>query len=96
MNEEETRKKYIDTKLKNSHWTILKEKGAIGRNVVGIEIKTSHMPKSKDNPNENGFIDYVLFGNDGKPLALIEAKKTSISEEIGRVQACLYADSIFL
>lgn len=94
LTEFETRKKYIDTKLKNAHWDVLKEKGVIGRNVVGIEIKTTHMPITKDNPNGNGFIDYVIFGNDGKPLALIEAKKTSISEEEGRVQACSYADSL--
>ena len=32
------------------------------------------MPKTSENPNGNGFVDYVLFGDDGKPLALIEAK----------------------
>jgi type I restriction enzyme R subunit len=50
------------------------------------------MTKSSTNPTGNGFVDYVLFGEDDKPLAVIEAKRASLNEEQGKVQACLYAD----
>lgn len=52
------------------------------------------MPKTHENPSGNGFIDYTMFGDDGKPLAICEAKKSIINEEAGRVQACLYADAL--
>ncbi len=41
-----------------------------------------------------GFCDYVLFGKDGRPLAVVEAKRTSKDPHIGRVQADLYADCL--
>lgn len=45
-------------------------------------------------PNKSGygFADYVLFGDDGRPLAVIEAKKTSVDKSKGRQQAKLYSD----
>ncbi|MDE6790964.1 MAG: DEAD/DEAH box helicase family protein, partial [Clostridia bacterium] len=36
--------------------------------------------------------DYVLFGDDGKPLAVVEEKKTCVDVSAGRQQAKLYAD----
>ena len=47
-------------------------------------------------PNNKGvgFVDYVLWGDDGKPLALIEAKRTSSSPTKGKQQAKLYADCL--
>lgn len=47
-------------------------------------------------PNEQGkgYVDYVLWGSDGKPLALIEAKRTSHSPTKGKQQAKLYADCL--
>ena len=47
-------------------------------------------------PNKEGvgFVDYVLWGDDGKPLALVEAKKTSKDPIIGQQQAKLYADCL--
>ena len=41
-----------------------------------------------------GYADYVLFGGDGRPLAVIEAKKTSVSPSKGKHQAELYADCL--
>ena len=41
-----------------------------------------------------GFCDYVLFGKDGLPLAVVEAKRTSKDPNIGRKQAVLYADCL--
>src|SRR6266568_5159468 len=47
-------------------------------------------------PNEQGkgFVDYVLWGNDGLPLAIVEAKRTKKSAQIGQQQAKLYADCL--
>lgn len=44
------------------------------------------------NGTGEGFCDYVLFGRDGRPLAIVEAKKTSVSPEKGRHQVCLYGE----
>ena len=41
-----------------------------------------------------GYVDYVLFGRDGLPLAVIEAKRSSKDPNIGRKQAVLYADCL--
>ena len=47
-------------------------------------------------PNNSGigYADYVLWGDDGKPLAVVEAKKTTIDPEVGQQQAKLYADCL--
>jgi type I restriction enzyme, R subunit len=41
-----------------------------------------------------GFVDYVLWGDDGKPLALVEAKRTTRDAKVGQQQAKLYADCL--
>jgi type I restriction enzyme R subunit len=39
-------------------------------------------------------VDYILWGADGKPLALIEAKRTRKSADAGKHQAELYANCL--
>ncbi|NWN96837.1 MAG: DEAD/DEAH box helicase family protein [Bacillus sp. (in: Bacteria)] len=82
LDEFETRLKYIDLDLKLAGWEFHKD---IVREypVVGIP-----------NNEGKGFVDYVLFGDNGKPLAVVEAKRTSKDPKIGRQQAKLYADCI--
>lgn len=92
--EAQTRKEYIDPRLEQAGWKVLHENGIIARNRACIEIKTEHMPITDESPNGNGYVDYVLFGDDDKPLAVVEAKKSIVNESIGRTQACLYADSL--
>lgn len=41
-----------------------------------------------------GYCDYVLFGKDGLPLAVVEAKRASKDPNNGRRQAVLYADCL--
>ena len=82
ISEFETRKKYIDVELKLSGWNIGKD--------VMEEIEVKGMP----NNSEIGFIDYVLYGDNGKPLAVVEAKKTSKDPKVGQQQAKLYADCL--
>lgn len=93
-NEKETRIKLINPKLRLAGWTVLTENGVIAPNKACIEIPVSGMPITSENPRGNGFADYVLFGDDGKPLAVVEAKKSSVDPDMGKVQACLYADRL--
>ena len=93
-NEKETRLELIDPALRRAGWDVLRDKHIIEKNKACIETPVTGMPKTTENPTGNGFVDYVLFGYDGKPLALVEAKKSIVNEEQGRVQACLYADCL--
>lgn len=88
--EAETRSLYIDQLLKEAGWEITTEENVFAPNTVGIEICTKGMPNSAN----IGFIDYVIYGIDGKPLAVIEAKKTSVDPAVGKHQAELYADCL--
>ena len=93
-NEKETRLELIDPKLRQAGWTIFNQKHAIEPSMCCIETPVSGMPRSSENPTGNGFVDYVLFGDNAKPLALVEAKKSIANEEQGFVQAKLYADCL--
>ena len=88
--EAETRKLFIDLLLEEAKWHVLDKEGAIVPSKACIEIEVEGMPNSSG----VGFVDYVLFGADGRPLAVVEAKRTSVSEEVGRVQAIRYADCL--
>lgn len=86
ISEFETRKKYIDVDLKFLGWTFT------GKNKDVYEEYSIDDMGGKI--GKKGRIDYVLFGNDGCPLAIIEAKRTSKDPNSGRKQAELYADSL--
>lgn len=92
ISEAETRKVYIDLLLREAGWEVLTVKGEKGACKASVEIPVTGMPT----PSGEGFVDYVLYGPDLKPLAILEAKKTSISIEAGRQQAKLYADCLEL
>ncbi|MEP4669379.1 MAG: DEAD/DEAH box helicase family protein, partial [Cyclobacteriaceae bacterium] len=85
--EAETRKHLIDAALMEAGWDELRPGRELEYPLVG-------MPKTNDNPNGNGFADYVLWDDNGKPLAVIEAKRTTVDEETGRHQASLYASCL--
>ncbi|MCD3351836.1 DEAD/DEAH box helicase family protein [Clostridium botulinum] len=82
LNEFNTRKIYIDVELKLAGWDFKRD--------IGEEIELFGMPNSA----EKGYADYVLYGDNGKPLAVVEAKRTSKDPKVGREQAKLYADCI--
>ena len=86
ISEFETRKRYIDWDLALAGWTL-------GEDVVE-EREVRGMPSGPGNNTGTGYIDYLLLGKDGKPLALIEAKRTSKSAQKGKQQARLYADCL--
>ena len=78
--EHETRKQYIDAMLRDAGWRL----GADWLEEVELQGMPNHA--------QVGFADYVLYGDNGKPLAVIEAKRTSVDPAKGRQQAKLYAD----
>ncbi len=87
FSEAQTRKHLIDIDLQEAGWFNLTE----GRE---LEFPVKGMPITTDNPNGNGFVDYVLWDDNGKPLALIEAKRTTKDIEVGKHQAFLYANCL--
>ena len=90
MSEAETRKAFIDLMLREAGWTVLEREGYIEPSKACIEIEVQGMP----NAQGVGYADYVLFGANGLPLAVVEAKKTSVSPLKGKHQAELYADCL--
>lgn len=90
LTEAETRRLYIDILLKEAGWKVTEIEGEKIRGQAGIEIEVSGMPSESG----NGYADYVLFGDDGTPLAVVEAKRTNIDPQKGRHQAELYADCL--
>lgn len=82
--EAETRQHLIDVDLREAGWNNLN----VGRE---LEYPVTGMQLTADNPRGNGFVDYVLWDDNGKPLAIIEAKRTTKDVEIGKHQASLYA-----
>ena len=80
LSEYKTRKIYIDFMLQDAGWIE-------GKDWLN-EVELPGMP----NNSEIGFADYVLYGDDGKALAILEAKRTCVDVSKGRQQAKLYAD----
>ena len=90
ISEAETRKMYIDLMLREAGWDINPTEGAVQPLKACIEVEVKGMP----NAHEVGYVDYVLFGGNGKPLAVVEAKRSSVSPIKGKHQAELYADCL--
>jgi type I restriction enzyme R subunit len=88
FDEEMTRRRLIDDLLVSAGWDV----GANDSNTeqVGQEIEILHQPT----PTGKGKGDYVLWGDNGKPLAVIESKKTAVDAEAGRTQAKCYGDGL--
>ena len=82
ISEAETRKRYIDLILESEGWVI-------GDNCL-TEVEISNI----STPSGKGKADYVLYGDNGKPLAVIEAKKVDVDPRIAKNQAKEYADAL--
>ncbi len=101
MSEAETRRIYIDVYLGEVGWNVLEpigsttlpngtvvKSGTVMPNTACCEIPVNDMP----NASGIGFCDYVLYGKDGKPLAIVEAKKTSVDAVVGIQQVKTYGE----
>ena len=81
-NEAETRKRIIDLELRRAGWMLDQPQDR--------EYEVTGMPSDSG----IGYADYVLWGDDRKPLAVVEAKKTTVDPKTGQQQAKLYADCL--
>ncbi len=88
FDEATTRKRLIDKQLVEAGWNVDPHGGNTAE--VGQEVGVAHQPTETG----IGYADYVLWNDAGKPLAVIEAKKTAASAEKGRTQARIYADGL--
>lgn len=86
VSEAETRRRYIDLSLKECGWDDLRDERELEYEVTGMPVST--------NKSGIGYVDYVLWGDDGLPLAVVEAKRTMANPKKGKHQAELYADCL--
>jgi type I restriction enzyme R subunit len=82
LSEFDTRRAYIDHYLEEAGW------------VHGQSCTHEHEVQGMPNATGQGFVDYVLWGDDGKPLGLVEAKRSSRDPMEGQRQAELYANCL--
>ena len=88
FNEEETRNYLIDQMLADEGWNV-------GKGLTDTEeVKKEYPVKDQPTATGEGAADYVLMDDNGKPLAVLEAKRTSKNASEGRKQAELYADAL--
>lgn len=86
IDEAETRRRLIDSRLLAADWNV-------GEDLKNTDQVTQEHPvKEQPTATGDGYADYVLWDEAHKPLAVVEAKKTSVNAEQGRIQARLYAD----
>lgn len=86
LSEFKTRKIYIDVDMKLMGWKFTG---------VDADVQEEYPVEGMAGAiGQMGYCDYVLFGKDGRPLAVVEAKRTSKDPNIGRKQAVLYADCL--
>jgi type I restriction enzyme R subunit len=88
FSEADTRKFLIDQALRDAGWNVSLDGSSTSE--VGQEVPVGHQPTASG----NGSIDYVLYDDAGKALAVVEAKKTSVDVTRGKEQANLYAEGI--
>jgi len=90
-NEKLTRKEIIDNRLKQAGWNVTDRTQVIEEFFITVENNVVNEPTTS---YSSEFSDYVLLGKDGKPLAVVEAKKSSVDARIGEEQAKQYAYNI--
>ncbi|NYH23834.1 DEAD/DEAH box helicase family protein [Paraburkholderia bryophila] len=86
--EDHTRRWMIDRDLHAAGW-VVPVKGR-SSDQVGQEVEVQH----QGTPTGLGYADYVLWDDNNKPLAVVEAKKTTIDARVGQQQAKDYADGL--
>lgn len=93
-NEKLTRKEIIDNRLKQAGWNVADRTQVIEE--YDIIVDQNLVQEAPTPYAGHQYSDYVLLGKDGKPLAVVEAKKASVDANIGKEQAkqyCYYIQS---
>uniref|UniRef100_Q3AQE7 DEAD/DEAH box helicase-like protein n=1 Tax=Chlorobium chlorochromatii (strain CaD3) TaxID=340177 RepID=Q3AQE7_CHLCH len=89
ISEAQTRSQLINKLLAQSGWNVNDQTQVVAEFDIAIS-HTQHIAEPLTPYHSHQFSDYVLLGKDGKPLAVIEAKKTSKNAALGREQAKQY------
>ena len=93
MNEAKTRKEIIDHHLMLAGWNVNDQTQVIIEFDINV-VSPDRACEPQTSYQGHQFSDYVLLGKNGKPLAVVEAKKSSIDASIGREQAKQYCHNI--
>jgi type I restriction enzyme, R subunit len=91
-NENLTRKEIINKQLKQAGWNVDDRTQVIEE--FDIIVDPNLVKEGSTLYSGHQYSDYVLIGKNGKPLAVVEAKKTSVDASIGREQAKQYCQNI--
>src|SRR5690349_9320202 len=88
-----TRKEIIDVRLKEAGWdvadpTLVLQEWLVPSGLGGRDERPT------DDVGSREFTDYILLGRNGKPLAVVEAKRSCKDAELGREQAKQYCASV--
>ena len=94
-----TRKEIIDLRLKEAGWSVSDPTQVIEEYFLSPSRNDDNatdlaLDKRSDKSGPREFSDYVLLGKNGKPVAVVEAKQSSKSAELGREQAKQYCQNI--
>jgi type I restriction enzyme R subunit len=95
LSEAETRV-IIDRKLVEAGWNV-QDQAQVGLEFV-IPVGKDGTPQAAETSavygGNNQYADYLLKGEDGKPLAIVEAKRASKDPNVGKEQALTYAKNV--
>ncbi len=91
-NEKQTRKEIIDNRLKQAGWNVGDRTQVIEE--FDIIVDENMVNEAHTAYAGHQYSDYVLLGKDGKPLAVVEAKKSSVDANVGKEQAKQYCYNI--
>jgi len=92
--ESETRRKLIDEKLRLAGWNVRDPSQVIQE--LDIDLSDAGVPRMAEPKTPYGghqFADYGLLLH-VKPMAVVEAKKTSLDAALGQEQALQYARNL--
>lgn len=93
MNEAETRKLLIDKNLLLAGWNV-DDLSMVSQEFDILVDLLDGVPEARTEYEGHQFSDYVLKGKDRRPLAVVEAKRTSKDAAIGREQAKQYCYNV--
>ena len=91
--EAQTRKEIIDRRLKLSGWNVSNPLHVTQELDIWVGLPQG-IAEPQTPYQGHLFADYALLSKEGKPIAVVEAKKTSVDAEIGKEQARNYAEKI--
>lgn len=94
MNEAQTRREIIDKRLEKAGWNVNDPSQVVPELDLFIGIPDTLHDRAVNEYTGHQFVDYALLGDDGYPLAVVEAKKASKDARVGQEQGKQYAENI--